>query len=202
MSDDIKYARPFKRSMASNIDLMITSVIRLIIFKILTFFTIKEEIKLLQKDLQYAINNGIITQDNSDSFMSFISTNQYSIEIMEYLPTILFLVFIIGALYYPIMESSNKCATFGKKLMKIMIIDCDGKKQTFLQSSIRYIINLVPIMLIFYIFSRISSGSVDGLLILISLIPFFWFNISSFNKEKQTLTDILSNSLSIDVKNK
>ena len=94
---------------------------------------------------------------------------------MQYLPTMLIIVFVLGALYYPIMESSNRCATFGKKLMKIMIIDKDGKKLTFLQSSLRYIINIIPMILIFYIFSQISAKSINGLTIALSLVAFFGF---------------------------
>ena len=202
MSDEIKYASPLKRSIAFNIDLMITSFIRVLCFKILSFFIIKEEMRLLQEDMKIAIDRGIIDQNNQESFMTFISTNQYALEIMQYLPMILLVIFIVGALYYPLMESSSKCATFGKRFMKIMVIDKDGKKLTFIQSSSRYIINIIPIILVFYIFSQISAKSIDGFTILLSLVAFFWFHMSSFNKEKSTLTDILSNSLNLDVKNK
>ena len=202
MLDDIKYANPLKRSIAFNIDILITSFIRIICFKILAFFMINEEIQLLKQDMKDAVDNGIVTQDNQDSLLEFFLSNQYAIQIMEYLPMMIWIIFIIGALYYPIMESSAKCNTFGKRLMKIMVIDKNGRKMTFLQSSLRYIINLIPLILVFYILSQIAAKSIDGVTILISLVAFFWFHVSSFNKEKLTLTDMLSNSLNLDVKNK
>ena len=68
MSDEIKYANPLKRSIAFNIDLMITGFIRVVCFKILAFFTIQEELKLLQEDMKIAIDKGVVTQDSQESF--------------------------------------------------------------------------------------------------------------------------------------
>jgi uncharacterized RDD family membrane protein YckC len=160
---------------------------------------VNEEIQLLQQDVKMAIDSGAITQE---SFSSFILSNQYVLEIMQYLPTMLLIIFISGALYYPLMESSARCSTFGRRIMKIMVIDKNGKKLTFIQSFVRYLINLIPLILVFYIFSQVTVKAVNGFTILLALIAFFWFHISSFNKEKSTLTDLLSNSLNVDVKNK
>ena len=200
MSDDIKYASPLKRSIAFNIDVMITIFIRVISFQILAFFTISEEVNLLREEIQGAIDSGILNENDQQSFFNFVYNSQYFQEIMKYIPTILLIIFIIGGIYYPIMETSKKCSTIGKRIMKIVVIDKNGKKLTFIQSLFRYLINFIPLIMLFYIVSKISVKSFDLFTILICFVTFFWYHISSFNKEKSTLTDMLSNSIAIEGK--
>ena len=124
----IKYPSPIKRLLASNIDIMITTAIRLICAKILSFFLIGEEMEGLRNDIKAAIASGSIIKEDPSSLANFLSQNSFALAIEQYLPTIFIVIFIAGALYYPIMESSKRCATFGKQITKIIIIDKNGKK--------------------------------------------------------------------------
>jgi len=201
----VSHPSPIKRLLASNIDVMITTAIRLICAKILSFFLIGEEMKGLQSDIQAAIASGSITKEDPASLANFISQNPFALAIEQYLPTIFILIFISGALYYPIMESSKRCATFGKQVTKIIIIDKNGKKISFLQSITRYILNIVPLLIIIYIIAQSATAQVSVFSLfggniknfILSLVPFIWFNLIFITKEKTTLSDILSNTVAL-----
>ncbi|MDX8400478.1 MAG: RDD family protein [Gallionellaceae bacterium] len=79
---------------------------------------------------------------------------------------------LINLLYFPVMESSQRQATFGKSLCGIKVTDLDGKQLTFLRSLLR---NIAKIL---------------------SAIPFcIGFLLAAFTGRKQALHDMLANCL-------
>lgn len=82
---------------------------------------------------------------------------------------------IIGWLYYAIMESSNKQATFGKVVMSIRVTDLDGNKISFGKASARY-------------FAKILS----------TLFFYIGYIMAAFTEKKQALHDMLVGCLVVN----
>ncbi len=83
-----------------------------------------------------------------------------------------FALFLIAFLYWPLMESSERQATFGKQLLGIQVTDANGARLTFVRSLLR---NLAKI---------------------ISALPFgLGFLLAAFTARRQALHDIITKCL-------
>jgi uncharacterized RDD family membrane protein YckC len=81
-------------------------------------------------------------------------------------------IFLVNLLYWPVMESSARQATFGKSLVGIKVTDMNGRRTTFLRAFLR---NLAKI---------------------ISALPLgIGFLLAAFTGRKQALHDMLTKSL-------
>ena len=80
--------------------------------------------------------------------------------------------FILQLLYWPVMESSARQATFGKRLMGLQVTDLQGDRTSFVKSLLR---NLAKI--------------------LSSLILMVGFLLAAFTARKQGLHDIVAGCL-------
>lgn len=78
---------------------------------------------------------------------------------------------IAGILYYGILTSSKKQATFGKMAMGIKVVDANGQRMSFLRSAVRYL-------------GYIPSG----------FLLFFGYIMVAFNEKKRGLHDYIANS--------
>lgn len=113
--------------------------------------------------LVYSILKGIITLTNSNNETRIF---------------FLFgIFFIISWLYFAIMESSPAGGTIGKQIVRICVIDIQGKKISFLRSTSRYFIKTLSTLLF-------------GL----------GFLMAGFTRRKQCLHDIVSDTLVIQKK--
>jgi uncharacterized RDD family membrane protein YckC len=75
-------------------------------------------------------------------------------------------------LYFAIMESSERQATFGKQIMGLKVTDMDGQRLTFARASGRF-------------FAKIISGMTLGI----------GFIIAAFTEKKQALHDMIAGTL-------
>lgn len=78
---------------------------------------------------------------------------------------------LAGILYYGILTSSKKQATFGKMAMGIKVVDANGQRMGFLRSAIRYL-------------GYIPSG----------FLLFFGYIMIAFTEKKRGLHDYIANS--------
>lgn len=113
---------------------------------------------------------------------------------------------LIGWVYFAVMESSSLQATFGKRLLSIIVTDMDGKKISFGRATLRYLGK--SLWLIIFIFAlivavrsqTISAGKANtaylafaGLLILVSLgVAVVGYLMAFFTPEKQALHDMIA----------
>ncbi|MBD2199119.1 MULTISPECIES: RDD family protein [Calothrix] len=114
---------------------------------------------------------------------------------------------IFAWVYFASMESSVIQATFGKRLLGIIVTDKDGKKISFAKATARYFSK--SFFIIFWIFAGIvfvmaaSTGNQNspylvlaGLLFIIGLlIVFIGYLMALFTPEKQALHDIIARCL-------
>lgn len=82
--------------------------------------------------------------------------------------------FLVSLLYAPIFESSALKATIGKNLMGIQVVDLNGRRLTFKSAIVRYLLKFISSILLF--------------------IPFF---AAFFNPRRQTMHDLLADSVVI-----
>jgi len=80
--------------------------------------------------------------------------------------------FLLNWLYFALLESSAKQATWGKQAMGIKVVRIDGRQLTFLRASLRY-------------FSKIISG----------VTVFVGYIMAAFTARKQALHDIIADTL-------
>jgi len=81
----------------------------------------------------------------------------------------------IGFLYYSIMESSTRSATFGKQAMHIKVFDEDGNNLNLAKAMVRNLIKVI-------------CGSTF----------IFGFIVASFTKNKQALHDLLAGTVVVE----
>ncbi|MCJ7807615.1 MAG: RDD family protein [Dehalococcoidia bacterium] len=75
-------------------------------------------------------------------------------------------------LYWALMESSNRQATLGKRVLGIIVTDIEGRRVTFVRGTVRY-------------WAKVISF----------LILLIGFMLAGFTSRKQALHDIISNCL-------
>lgn len=106
------------------------------------------------------------------SILQRLSSTEVEIILYSVLKYPIYLIFIW--LYYSLMESSNYQGTLGKKIMRIKVTDIEGNKISFGRSTGRFYGRLLSIL-------TFNIG----------------FLIAAFTPKKQSLHDIISNSLVI-----
>lgn len=80
--------------------------------------------------------------------------------------------YVIGFLYYPVLESSSAQATWGKRALGIKVTDLDGRKISFWRALGRYLGKLLSTFLLF-----------------------FGYLMAAFTSRKQGLHDIMAGTL-------
>ncbi len=95
--------------------------------------------------------------------------------IMMYQTQANFLSFLVAWLYYALMESSTKQATFGKSLLGMKVTDLNGERIGFGRASVRF-------------FAKILSA----------LLLFIGFIMIAFTEKKQGLHDLIASTLIVN----
>lgn len=200
---EFKYAGSFRRSAAAAIDMFIANLIRMFFFAILGELWIKKLLINFWADFKTKFNSDIIGNDPEK--IQFLIANPL------FKSTLLFcfIVFISGALYYIILNQSKWRATVGKKLMKIIIINKNGEKLTFLESLSHYLLSIVPWLFVFYIFTyqmmhgiNLYKAITENIFNLIfGLITLAWLQVHMVTKKKTTAADLICKTIVVgDVK--
>ncbi|HYX01902.1 MAG TPA: RDD family protein [Reyranella sp.] len=94
-----------------------------------------------------------------------------------YDPTLNIVSFVIGWLYFAVMESSPRGATLGKMAMGLRVVTSDGQRLSFLNATGRY-------------FAKIISA----------IILFIGFIMIGFTDKKRGLHDMIAGTLVIKVR--
>lgn len=165
----IKYAGFWKRFIAYIIDQLILSLARTILFVPIWFFIFMR-----------FFTGGNFNRFDNYTTVSFFQHHDESYIAFFAVWLLILIIFgmvniIIEWLYYLLMESSTKQATFGKIILSIKVTDLNGSRVSFAKATGRY-------------FGKILSG-------LILCIGYF---IAGFTEKKQALHDILSGCLVVE----
>jgi uncharacterized RDD family membrane protein YckC len=119
---------------------------------------------------------------------------------------------LIGWIYFAGMESSDLQATFGKRVLGIIVTNTNGNKISFGRATGRYfaksIFLVVWIVAAFIaVMAQITGGDtspywgVSGLLFIVGLLLFFiGYLMAGFTPEKQALHDIIARCLVVNGK--
>ena len=86
--------------------------------------------------------------------------------------------FLVAVLYSPILESSPARATIGKYLMGLQVVDLNGRRIPFSSALVRYFMKIVS-----------------------SMLCFLGYAIALLTERKQTLHDLVAETVVIDGKN-
>ena len=92
-------------------------------------------------------------------------------------PTVNLLSFVIGWLYFALMESSERGATVGKMAMGLRVVTSDGQRLSFMNATGRY-------------FAKILSAIILGI----------GFLMIAFTDKKRGLHDMIASTLVIKVR--
>ncbi len=95
----------------------------------------------------------------------------------DYDPTLNVVSFVIGWLYFTVLESSERGATVGKMAMGLRVVTSDGQRLSFLNATGRY-------------FAKIISA----------IILFIGFIMIGFTDKKRGLHDMIAGTLVIKVR--
>lgn len=164
-----KYAGFWKRFIAFIIDEIILGFVRAVLFIPLLLFS-SFSLAPFFKD---SVDENFVSISSPRLFDSFDMAA--SMVVIGAILVAIFISALTGWLYYALMESSEKQATFGKTVLLIKVTDLNGGRISFGKASARY-------------FSKILSG--------------LFFNIgyimAAFTEKKQALHDIISGCLVIN----
>jgi uncharacterized RDD family membrane protein YckC len=108
---------------------------------------------------------------------AILGVNLMEPDIERYDPTLNLLSFVIGWLYFALMESSERGATLGKMALGLRVVTGNGQRLTFLNATGRY-------------FAKILSA----------IILFIGFIMIGFTDKKRGLHDMIANTLVIKVR--
>lgn len=119
---------------------------------------------------------------------------------------------LIAWLYFAVMESSSLQATFGKRLLSIIVTDTKGNKIFFGRATLRYLAKSLWLIILFFALivalmsQTISAGKANtaylafaGLLILVSLcVALIGYLMAFFTPEKQALHDMIARCIVVN----
>ncbi len=201
-SSELKFVKAFKRSNAIFIDILVVLLIRIIVAQILGFLWINKVLLNLLADFQ--VNFGTETIKNTPEHLEFLKNHPaFGSMLLFY-----FIIFLVGAIYHAYFNSSQWQATLGKRIMKIIIIDENGKKISFLKAISHYFLSLLPIIYIFYMIifqtthqtSLFNSMIANTANILFSIIAALWLQAHIFTKKRTTIYDLICKLIFIEGK--
>jgi uncharacterized RDD family membrane protein YckC len=200
MSEEVIYANSFKRGAAVFIDLFIVSFLRIIFLEINGELWYKQQLINFTNDFKAKFGVDVIGKVPAQiEYLAHHSIITSSI--------ILFLlIMLVGALYHALLNSSSWSATFGKRIMGIILINSDGRKLSFLEAFGHYLLSLFPWIFMVYIVSFQNFHSItifqaitaNPFNILFGLVTIAWIQIHSITKRKVTTHDLICKTVMVE----
>lgn len=140
-------AGSFRKYLAGLIDVFISSSIRILFLVSLFHFWIRQELVDFSEEFKTKFNSEFVIFAGDIDRIKFLSNHA----IVESVLIFFLIIFISGALYYILLDSSKWCGTLGKKIMKIKIVRENNEQLSFARSLCHYFLSLVPWLFVFYI---------------------------------------------------
>lgn len=183
----------FPRLVAYIIDVTLVSIV---CSGILFLFPKNENYSKYLKEYQEVQTNFIDNKIEADEYIHKVADITYDIDYSNVLSMILEVVLLI--LYFIVFQFYNKGQTFGKKLMKLRVVNNNGNELTLNQVTCRaliidsILINLFMIAALlfsgrnYYYYASLSLQLLSGIIIFVTLMMIF------FRKDGRGLHDVVT----------
>lgn len=183
----------FPRLVAYIIDVTLVSIV---CSGILFLFPKNENYSKYLKEYQEVQTNFIDNKIEADEYIHKVADITYDIDYSNVLSMILEVVLLI--LYFIVFQFYNKGQTFGKKLMKLRVVNNNGNELTLNQVTCRaliidsILINLFMIAALlfsgrnYYYYASLSLQILSGIIIFVTLMMIF------FRKDGRGLHDVVT----------
>ena len=183
----------FPRLVAYIIDVTLVSIV---CSGILFLFPKNENYSKYLKEYQEVQTNFIDNKIEADEYIHKVSDITYDIDYSNVLSMIVEVVLLI--LYFIVFQFYNKGQTFGKKLMKLRVVNNNGNELTLNQVTCRaliidsILINLFMIAALlfsgrnYYYYASLSLQLLSGIIIFVTLMMIF------FRKDGRGLHDVVT----------
>ena len=183
----------FPRLVAYIIDVTLVSIV---CSGILFLFPKNENYSKYLKEYQEVQTNFIDNKIEADEYIHKVADITYDIDYSNVLSMIVEVVLLI--LYFIVFQFYNKGQTFGKKLMKLRVVNNNGNELTLNQVTCRaliidsILINLFMIATLlfsgrnYYYYASLSLQILSGIIIFVTLMMIF------FRKDGRGLHDVVT----------
>lgn len=183
----------FPRLVAYIIDVTLVSIV---CSGILFLFPKNENYSKYLKEYQEVQTNFIDNKIKADEYIHKVADITYDIDYSNVLSMIVEVVLLI--LYFIVFQFYNKGQTFGKKLMKLRVVNNNGNELTLNQVTCRaliidsILINLFMIAALlfsgrnYYYYASLSLQILSGIIIFVTLMMIF------FRKDGRGLHDVVT----------
>ena len=183
----------FPRLVAYIIDVTLVSIV---CSGILFLFLKNENYSKYLKEYQEVQTNFIDNKIEADEYIHKVADITYDIDYSNVLSMIVEVVLLI--LYFIVFQFYNKGQTFGKKLMKLRVVNNNGNELTLNQVTCRaliidsILINLFMIAALlfsgrnYYYYASLSLQILSGIIIFVTLMMIF------FRKDGRGLHDVVT----------
>ncbi len=183
----------FPRLVAYIIDVTLVSIV---CSGILFLFPKNENYSKYLKEYQEVQTNFIDNKIEADEYIHKVADITYDIDYSNVLSMIIEVVLLI--LYFIVFQFYNKGQTFGKKLMKLRVVNNNGNELTLNQVTCRaliidsILINLFMIAALlfsgrnYYYYASLSLQILSGIIIFVTLMMIF------FRKDGRGLHDVVT----------
>lgn len=183
----------FPRLVAYIIDVTLVSIV---CSGILFLFPKNENYSKYLKEYQEVQTNFIDNKIGADEYIHKVADITYDIDYSNVLSMIVEVVLLI--LYFIVFQFYNKGQTFGKKLMKLRVVNNNGNELTLNQVTCRaliidsILINLFMIAALlfsgrnYYYYASLSLQILSGIIIFVTLMMIF------FRKDGRGLHDVVT----------
>lgn len=183
----------FPRLVAYIIDVTLVSIV---CSGILFLFPKNENYSKYLKEYQEVQTNFIDNKIEADEYIHKVADITYDIDYSNVLSMIVEVVLLI--LYFIVFQFYNKGQTFGKKLMKLRVVNNNGNELTLNQVTCRaliidsILINLFMIAALlfsgrnYYYYASLSLQLLSGIIIFVTLMMIF------FRKDGRGLHDVVT----------
>ena len=194
-NETLKNDKPyfFPRLVAYIIDVTLVSIV---CSGILFLFLKNENYSKYLKEYQEVQTNFIDNKIEADEYIHKVADITYDIDYSNVLSMIVEVVLLI--LYFIVFQFYNKGQTFGKKLMKLRVVNNNGNELTLNQVTCRaliidsILINLFMIAALlfsgrnYYYYASLSLQILSGIIIFVTLMMIF------FRKDGRGLHDVVT----------
>lgn len=183
----------FPRLVAYIIDVTLVSIV---CSSILFLFPKNENYSKYLKEYQEVQTNFVDNKIEADEYIHKVADITYDIDYSNVLSMIVEVVLLI--LYFIVFQFYNKGQTFGKKLMKLRVVNNNGNELTLNQVTCRaliidsILINLFMIAALlfsgrnYYYYASLSLQILSGIIIFVTLMMIF------FRKDGRGLHDVVT----------
>jgi uncharacterized RDD family membrane protein YckC len=197
-----KYASTFRRSAAGIIDIWITLILRAVFAQIAGLLLLNQALYNFFEDFKNEFGTSV--PKNTPEHIDFIVHHS----LFFYMLIFYAVIIMIGAIYHSYLNSSAWNGTIGKRLTGIVINTKSELPITFGRAIFHYFLSVLPFFFIFYLIVYQVQNEVglykaiiaSDFHIFFGIIFVLWSQINIFTKKKDTIYDMIANTVVISGK--